>query len=134
MEAARAAGKEVDLKEYGMLTDRLGRTLQRLGLEPQEQQKPEGIQIVLTTLINEDGTEWTPPLPERPTIEHQPTTQHTAVDPIATTPKRLERNSQISENANVGISRFPPEPWREFVGSDQLEHTARILDWSDRRR
>jgi hypothetical protein len=35
MEGQAAAGEDIDLNEYGMLTDRLGRTLQRLGLKRQ---------------------------------------------------------------------------------------------------
>src|SRR5262245_12441810 len=34
LEQARNRGKEMDLVLFGQLTDRLGRTLQRLGLEP----------------------------------------------------------------------------------------------------
>jgi hypothetical protein len=34
MQAARGSGQEVDLTQLGQLTDRLGRVLQRLGLEP----------------------------------------------------------------------------------------------------
>jgi hypothetical protein len=35
MECVAAAGKDIDLNEYGMMTDRLGRTLTRLGLKRQ---------------------------------------------------------------------------------------------------
>jgi hypothetical protein len=35
MEGSAASGKEIDLVAYGQLTDRLGRTLQRLGLKRQ---------------------------------------------------------------------------------------------------
>jgi hypothetical protein len=33
MEGRAALGEEIDLEEYGRLTDRLGRAFQRLGLE-----------------------------------------------------------------------------------------------------
>ena len=77
LEAQRAAGKEIDLKEYGMMSDRLGRTLARLGLEPEPRssQQPIGIAI-RTTIVNADGT-----TVERSTYEPITEIQNVIVDP-----------------------------------------------------
>ncbi|MBV8420654.1 MAG: hypothetical protein JOZ26_11640 [Hyphomicrobiales bacterium] len=53
MEGEAAAGKEIDLEEYGRLTDRLGRAFQRLGLRRQ----PRMVEPSLADILNEEAAE-----------------------------------------------------------------------------
>src|SRR5262249_19138496 len=53
MEGEAAAGTPIDLEAYGKLTDRLGRTFQRLGLE----RKPRDVGPSLADIIAEDEAE-----------------------------------------------------------------------------
>jgi hypothetical protein len=53
MEGEAAAGHEIDLEEYGRLTDRLGRAFHRLGLKRQ----PRTTEPSLADLLSEVGTE-----------------------------------------------------------------------------
>jgi hypothetical protein len=53
MEGEAAAGKEIDLEEYGRLTDRLGRAFQRLGLRRQ----PRTVEPSLADILNEEAAE-----------------------------------------------------------------------------
>jgi hypothetical protein len=49
MEGEAAAGNEIDLEQYGTLTDRLGRCFQRLGLRRQ----PRDVTPTLSDLLRE---------------------------------------------------------------------------------
>src|SRR5262245_18628671 len=53
MEGEAAAGEPIDLELYGRLTDRLGRALQRLGIE----RKPRDVGPSLAELIAQDEAE-----------------------------------------------------------------------------
>ena len=53
MEGEAAVGTPIDLEAYGKLTDRLGRTFQRLGLE----RKPRDVGPSLADIIAEDEAE-----------------------------------------------------------------------------
>jgi hypothetical protein len=53
MEGEAAAGKEIDLEEYGRLTDRLGRAFQRLGLRRQ----PRTVEPSLADILNEEAAD-----------------------------------------------------------------------------
>src|SRR5262249_58531809 len=53
MEGETAAGADINLELYGRLTDRLGRALQRLGLE----RKPRDVTPSLADIIAQDEAE-----------------------------------------------------------------------------
>jgi hypothetical protein len=53
MEGEAALGKEIDLEEYGRLTDRLGRAFHRLGLKRQQRI----VEPSLADILNEEATE-----------------------------------------------------------------------------
>jgi hypothetical protein len=144
LEAERAAGKEIDLKEYGMMSDRLGRTLARLGLEPEPRSSSPLVGVTVTTsIVNADGT----PFERDP---HEPIThiQHVIVTPAYAESAVIEQPQLAAALPHVPPppARIEPvvpiaQPWSgksttaQFyeAGGGDYWHTTRITDWSDRR-
>jgi hypothetical protein len=146
LEQARNRGKEIDLVLFGQLTDRLGRTLQRLGLEPDKATIPtEGFAfVVLANPEEQEPVDVTPEpvieasAPERiePPIEQLPPPP----DPTPlTSEQRMARHdaemAAVMAQERAKAAARPASPWTSFVELDNggFARTEIIRDWSDRR-
>jgi hypothetical protein len=145
MEGERAAGEEIDLREYGMLTDRLGRLTERLGLQPGSQRP--AVEFAFTALASEpyepEPVDVTPAAPEL--IEQLPAPERVPPPPEQAPPRQLtsaekmvrhdaERAAWL-EREYEKASRRPPSPWRsESEINGGLGRAPIIHEWSNRRR
>jgi hypothetical protein len=144
LEQARNRGKEIDLVLFGQLTDRLGRTLQRLGLEPDKATPAVG--IAFTVLASEpyepEPVDVTPPVidaPERiePPIEQLPPPPDPTPRPLTSAEKMARHDAEMAAwkaREMAKAAQRPASPWTSFVDDGGFGRTEIIRDWSDRRR
>jgi hypothetical protein len=145
MEAVRARGEEIDTKEYGMMSDRLGRTLARLGLEPEPRAvHPMGIVAIERVIVHPDGTRevlnpgnspltiecvTVDPPPYEPAVIEQPQLATDVPERVPPPPERIELAKPVVPTAKS-------EPWRPFILSsgeidcgDRWGPRTRRSDW-----
>jgi hypothetical protein len=154
MEGKRAAGEEIDLREYGMLTDRLGRLTERLGLQPESQKPASGIEFVVTVEVDEHGNEIVPvppPLIDVTPEQIEPRREELSAIPDNSceadpTPRPLTSDERLAAhdakkaawlaNERAKAAQRPASPWTSFLTPDGeiMNPGPRITDWSDRRR
>jgi hypothetical protein len=143
MQRRRANNEEIDLTQLGMMTDRLGRVPQRLGLEPESAKQDAGIAFIVMQSEPEPVDVTPEPIIDAP-IEQLPAPERaTAPESLASPPpeqapprpltsdERMARHDQERAKAKAR----PASP-RTFVELDNggFGRTEVIRDWSDRRR
>jgi hypothetical protein len=151
LEQARNRGKEIDLVLFGQLTDRLGRTLQRLGLEPDRAttptagfafvvmanpEEPEPVDVTPIEHIPAPAAESKPELLSGSDSNIQPLT---SADPAPlTSEQRMVRHDQemaaVLAAERAKAAQRPASPWASFADNEIMNSGPRITDWADRRR
>jgi len=147
MQRKRAAGEEIDLTQLGMMTDRLGRVLQRLGLEPQLRDdlsdpkfEPVTVEIVLVEPKPRVVSEPPPP----PVIDHDPD-DSPPVDmlppplpaPLTSDEKMRQHDAERAAWTAREMARAaqrPPSPWASDYSNSDVGPYSLNTNWSDTRR
>jgi hypothetical protein len=148
LEAAALSGGAINLETYGQLTDRLGRALQRLGLQPEPSQTAAPIDgspltKIECVIVHPPEYHSTEPIEAEPAAVIESEAAPELIPPTEPVPmsaaERLRQHDEskvawlAGEHAKARLR--PPSKWPgQFNADDAVQPYSLLTDWSDNRR